>query len=145
MYARERNAPSPVVDASSPAGSASSPGGDASSPGGDASPRRHLLVKARCLDKQIQYILLLPSWGIDPQLGNADAGTRRPQVRMRPPPGEDASPVYLYIYAWNNPIYVLQHKTQNFRPNYLFLQSRERTFALLLVPREKKFEKSFIL
>ena len=60
-------------------------GGDASLPGGDASPRRHLLVKARCLDKQIQYILLLPSWGIDPQLGNADAGTRRPQVRMRPP------------------------------------------------------------
>ena len=44
--------------------------------GGDASSRRHLLVKARCLDKQIQYILLLPSWGIDPQLGNADAGTR---------------------------------------------------------------------
>ena len=56
--------------------SASSPAGSASSPGGDASPRRHLLVKARCLDKQIQYILLLPSWGIDPQLGNADAGTR---------------------------------------------------------------------
>ena len=53
--------------------------------------------------------------------------------------------IYTYIYAWNNPIYVLQHKTQNFRPNYLFLQSRERTFALLLVPREKKFEKSFIL
>ena len=26
---------------------------NASSPGGDASPRRHLLVKARCLDKQI--------------------------------------------------------------------------------------------
>ena len=57
--------------------------GDASSPGGDASPRRHLLVKARCLDKQIQYIFLLPSWGIDPQLGNADARTRRPQVRTR--------------------------------------------------------------
>ena len=31
------------------------------------------------------------------------------------------------------------------RPIYLFLQSRERTFALLLVPREKKFEKSFNL
>ena len=31
------------------------------------------------------------------------------------------------------------------RPNYLLLQSRERIFALLLVPREKKFEKSFIL
>ena len=64
---------------------ASSPGEIASSPGGDASPRRHLLVKARCLDKQIQYIFLLPSWGIEPQLGNADAGTRRPQVRTRCP------------------------------------------------------------
>ena len=69
MYARVRSA-------SSPAGSASSPTSDASSPGGDASSRRHLLVKARFLDKQIQYIFLLPSWGIDPQLGNADAGTR---------------------------------------------------------------------
>ena len=65
-----------VRNASSPADSASSSAGSASSPGGDASPRRHLLVKARCLDKQIQYIFLLPSWGIDPQLGNADAGTR---------------------------------------------------------------------
>ena len=96
MYARVRND--------------SSPAGNASSPGGDASPRRHLLVKARCLDKQIQYIFLLPSWGIDPQLGNADAGTRRPQVRTRPP-SKDASPAHLYIYAWNTPIYVLQHKT----------------------------------
>ena len=60
---------------------ASSPGVIASSPGGDASPRRHLLDKARCLDKQIQYIFLLPSWGIEPQLDNTDAGTRRPQVR----------------------------------------------------------------
>ena len=59
--------------------------GDAISPGGDASPRRHLLDKARCLDKQIQYIFLLPSWGIEPQLDNADAGTRRPQVKMHPP------------------------------------------------------------
>ena len=112
----------------------------ASSPGGDASPRRHLLVKARCLDKQIQYILL-SSWGIDPQLGNADAGTRRPQVRMRP----QRTYIYTYIYAWNNPIYVLQHKTQNFRPNYLSIKRVASTFALLLVPREKKFEKSFIL
>ena len=54
----------------------SSPAGNASSSGGDASPRRHLLVKARCLDKQIQYIFLLPSWGIEPQLGNADASPR---------------------------------------------------------------------
>ena len=84
MYARVRNA--------------SSPAGSASSPGGDASPRRHLLVKARCLDKQIQYILLLPSWGIDPQLGNADAGTRRPQVRTRRQ--------RTYIYAWNKRTYI---------------------------------------
>ena len=62
---------------------ASSPGEISSSPGGDASPRRHLLGKARCLDKQIQYIFSLPSWGIEPQLGNTDAGTRRPQVRAR--------------------------------------------------------------
>jgi hypothetical protein len=27
----------------------------------------------------------LPIWGIEPQVGNADAGTRRPQVRTRPP------------------------------------------------------------
>ena len=85
MYARVRNAPSPVVDASSP--------------GGDASPRRHLLVKARCLDKQIQYIFLLPSWGIDPQLGNADAGTRRPQVRTRRRPQVRIHPQRTYIYT----------------------------------------------
>ena len=61
------------------------------SPGGDASPRRHLLDKARCLGKQIQnafhshHCIVLPSWGIEPQLDNADAGTRRPQVRSRRP------------------------------------------------------------
>ena len=64
-------------------------GGGAVSPGGDASPRRHLLDKARCLGKQIQnappLIIVLPSWGIEPQLDNADAGTRRPQVRLRRP------------------------------------------------------------
>ena len=63
--------------------------GEAVSPGGDASPRRHLLDKARCLGKQIQntppLIIVLPSWGIEPQLDNADAGTRRPQVRLRSP------------------------------------------------------------
>ena len=66
-----------------------SPGGKQShleegavSPGGDASPRRHLLDKARCLGKQIQnafhshHCIVLPSWGIEPQLDNADAGTR---------------------------------------------------------------------
>ncbi len=30
-------------------------------------------------------IIVLPSWGIEPQLDNADAGTRRPQVRLRRP------------------------------------------------------------
>ena len=68
-----------------------SPGKGAVSPGGDASPRRHLLDKARCLGKQIQntphshHCIVLPSWGIEPQLDNADAGTRRPQVRLRRP------------------------------------------------------------
>ena len=27
----------------------------------------------------------MPAWGIEPQVGNADAGTRRPQVRQRRP------------------------------------------------------------
>ena len=27
----------------------------------------------------------LPCWGLEPQHGNTDAGTRRPQVRIRPP------------------------------------------------------------
>ena len=35
----------------------------ASSPGGDASPRRHLLGKARCLDKQIQDPFLIAKLG----------------------------------------------------------------------------------
>ena len=62
--------------ASSPGGISSSPREIASSPGGDASPRRHLLGKARCLDKQIQYIFSLPSWGIEPSPGGA-ASPRR--------------------------------------------------------------------
>ena len=32
----------------------------------------------------------MPSWGFESQLGNADAGTHRPQVRMRRPKSEDA-------------------------------------------------------
>lgn len=55
---------------------------------------------------------------------------------MSPP----VRPYYVYARA-NKCVYVLQHKTQNFRPNYLFLQSGERTFALLLVPREKSLKK----
>ena len=81
MYARARSASSLASNASLPAGSASSPGGD-------ASPRRHLLVKARCLDKQIQYIFLLPSWGIDPQVG-----TRRQRT-------------YIYTRGISVPIYI---------------------------------------
>ena len=49
----------------------SSPAVDASSPGPHHTRPKHLrrpfaFVKARCLDKQIQYIFLLPSWGIEP-------------------------------------------------------------------------------
>ncbi len=101
------NVPSPADNVPLPVDNVPLPAGNASSPGGDASPRRHLLVKARCLDKQIQYILLLPSWGIDPQLGNADAGTRRPQVRTRPPKKKVRTlPQCTYIYAWNERTYI---------------------------------------
>ena len=31
------------------------------------------------------HCIVLPSWGIEPQLDNADAGTRRPQVRTHCP------------------------------------------------------------
>ena len=97
-------------NASSPADNVPLPAGDASSPGGDASPRRHLLVKARCLDKQIQYIFLLPSWSIEPQLDNADAGTRRPQVRMRRPPKKKVRTrrqhAYIYTCGISAPIYI---------------------------------------
>ena len=100
--------------------SASSPAGSASSPGGDASPRRHLLVKARCLDKQIQYILLLPSWGIDPQLGNADAGTRRPQVGTRRQ--------RTYIYAWNKRTYIY---TCEITP-FMFFNTKHKKIVLII-------------
>ena len=73
--------------------------------------------------------------------------TRRPQVRTR------RLRTYIYMRGISVPIYTREINTFMFfntkrkknSPNYLFLQSRERTFALLLVPREKKFEKSFIL
>ena len=110
-----------VRSASSPVDNVPLPAGDASSPGGDASPRRHLLVKARCLDKQIQYIFLLPSWGIEPHLGNADAGTSRPQVRKRrPKKGEDASP------ARSTPIY-----TRKTNPFMFFNTKRKKIVPII--------------
>ena len=102
--------------------------GDASSPGGDASPRRHLLVKARCLDKQIQYIFLLPSWGIDPQLGNADAGTRRPQVRMRPPKWGRFPSAPIYIRVWNKHIYIY---TREIAPFMFFNTKRKKIVSII--------------
>ena len=71
-------------------------GGNAISPGGDASPRRHCQVGARCPNLAIQYNdesgmrFVFACQGIEPCQANADAGTRRPQVRLRPPPGEIA-------------------------------------------------------
>ena len=73
-------------------------GGNAISPGGDASPRRHCQVGARCPNLAIQYNdesgtrFVFACQGIEPCQANADAGTRRPQVRLRPPPDETASP-----------------------------------------------------
>ena len=32
----------------------------------------------------MSILQVLPIWGIEPQVGNADAGTRRPQVRTAP-------------------------------------------------------------
>ena len=55
-------------------------------------------------------IFLLPSWGIEPNLAMPTRGRVAPKWGCIPP-SEDASPAHLYIYAWNNPIYVLQHKT----------------------------------
>ena len=66
-------------------------GGNAISPGGDASPRRHCQVGARCPNLAIQYNdesgtrFVFACQGIEPCQANADAGTRRPQVRLRPP------------------------------------------------------------
>ena len=97
-------------DASSPGGTCPHlgervlTGGDAISPGGERNLTWGRRVPASALS----------SWGSMPQLGNtmiregacfvfacqgiepcqanADAGTRRPQVRLRPPPDETASP-----------------------------------------------------
>ena len=66
-------------------------GGDAISPEGDASPRRHCQVGARCPNLAIQYNdesgtrFVFACQGIEPCQANADAGTRRPQVRLCPP------------------------------------------------------------
>nr|DAI99385.1 MAG TPA: hypothetical protein [Caudoviricetes sp.] len=63
-------------------GGASSPGGDASSLGGDASPRRHLLDKARCLDKQIHkypYFKYCQFWASSPKLAMPTRGRVAPK------------------------------------------------------------------
>ena len=43
------------------------------------------LARLDALTSKYKTLFLLPSWGIEPQLDNADAGTRRPQVRLRRP------------------------------------------------------------
>ena len=57
--------------------------GDASSPGGDASPRRHCQVGVRYPNLAIRKCIVFACQGIEPWQANADAGTRRPQVRTR--------------------------------------------------------------
>ena len=66
-------------------GDASSSGGIASSPGGDASPRRHCQVGVRSPNLAMRKCIVFVCQGIEPCQANADAGTRRPQVRTRFP------------------------------------------------------------
>ena len=56
--------------------------GGASSLGGDASPRRHLLVKARCLDKQIK-MYFIGKLGPRAPTCQCRRGPRRPPVSLR--------------------------------------------------------------
>ena len=58
---------------------------DASSPGGDASPRRYCQVGVRSPNLAIRKCIVFACQGIEPCQANADAGTRRPQVRKRFP------------------------------------------------------------
>ena len=60
-------------------------GGIASSPGGDASPRRYCQVGVRFPNLAIRKCIVFACQGIEPCQANADAGTRRPQVRVRSP------------------------------------------------------------
>ena len=59
--------------------------GDASSPGGDASPRRYCQVGVRSPNLAMRKCIVFACQGIEPCQANADAGTRRPQVRTRFP------------------------------------------------------------
>ena len=89
-----------------------------------------------------------------PQLGNADAGTRRPQVRIRPPSG-DASPAYLYIYAWNKRTYIYTRGINTF----MFFNTKHKKIVPIICsfkaedvllprysfPAKKSLKKSFNL
>ena len=57
----------------------------ASSPGGDASPRRYCQVGVRSPNLAMRKCIVFAWQGIEPCQANADAGTRRPQVRTRFP------------------------------------------------------------
>ena len=50
---------------------------------GDASPRRHCQVGVRSPNLAMRKCIVFACQGIEPFQANADAGTRRPQVRMR--------------------------------------------------------------
>ena len=55
------------------------------SPGGDASSRRHCQVGVRSPNLAMRKCIVFACQGIEPCQANADAGTRRPQVRTRFP------------------------------------------------------------
>ena len=70
---------------------------------------------------------LIAKLGYRTQLGNADARTRRPQVRIRPPSG-DASPAYLYIYAWNKRTYIYTREINTF----MFFNTKRKKIVLII-------------
>ena len=65
--------------------SSSELGGIVSSPGGDASPLRYCQVGVRSPNLAMRKCIVFACQGIEPCQANADAGTRRPQVRTRFP------------------------------------------------------------
>ena len=80
----------------------------------------------------------LPSWGSMPQLGNKKmyciclsrhrALTSKCRRGDASPPGEDASPAYLYIYAWNKHTYIY---TRGITP-FMFFSTKHKKIVPII-------------